>query len=98
MTDSVIWLIVALAVLTYATRFGGHIVLSLFKNIHPRVEAALDAVPAAVIAAIVAPSVLLSGTPEIIAAICAIVLSYRFSMLTVVVVATIIVALLRLVI
>ncbi|MBL4647222.1 MAG: hypothetical protein COA52_04360 [Hyphomicrobiales bacterium] len=98
MTDSLLWLIAALAVLTYATRFGGYIILSRFKNIHPRVEAALDAVPAAVIAAIVAPSVILSGAPEIIAAVFAVALSYRFSMLGVVAASTLLVALLRLVI
>jgi uncharacterized membrane protein len=36
-------------VLTYLARVGGHLVLSRFERIHPRVEAGLNAVPAAVL-------------------------------------------------
>ena len=41
--------ILAGAFLTYLTRIGGHLILSRFEHIHPRVEAALNAVPAAVL-------------------------------------------------
>lgn len=73
--------IVALAVVTYATRFGGHVILARFGALHPRVEAGLDAVPGAVIAALVAPSVLSQGLPGAIAAGAAILLCFRFSMI-----------------
>ncbi|MEP0519805.1 MAG: AzlD domain-containing protein [Hyphomicrobiales bacterium] len=89
------WLIVTLGALTYATRFGGHVVLSRFKRINPRLEAALDAVPAAVITALVAPAAFLTGPAEFIGAAMAVLLSFRLSMLSVVVLSTGTVALLR---
>lgn len=60
-------IILAGAVLTYLTRAGGHIVLSRFERIHPRVEAALNAVPAAVLATLVAPAAYNGGPAEIAA-------------------------------
>lgn len=50
------WIIVAGAVVTYLTRIGGHLLLSRFDRIHPRIEAGLDAVPAAVLTTLVAPA------------------------------------------
>lgn len=73
-------LIVALGVATYATRIGGHLILSRFETIDPRVEAALDAVPAAVLTAIVAPAAL-AGPAEAIAAIVAVLCALRFPIL-----------------
>ena len=35
------WIVLTGALATYLTRIGGHLVLSRFKTIHPRVEAAL---------------------------------------------------------
>jgi uncharacterized membrane protein len=61
------WIILAGAVVTYMTRIGGHLVLSRFQRIHPRVEAGLNAVPAAVLTTLVAPSVLSAGPAELIA-------------------------------
>jgi uncharacterized membrane protein len=49
-------IIIASAVLNYMTRIGGHLVLSRFGALNPRVEAALNAVPAAVLTTLVAPS------------------------------------------
>ena len=37
--STTVWIILAGAVLTYLTRIGGHLVLSRFEHIHPRVEA-----------------------------------------------------------
>jgi len=61
------WIIAAAAVMTYLTRIGGHLVISRFDFIHPRVEAALNAVPAAVLATLVAPAALNAGPAEWIA-------------------------------
>lgn len=58
------WLIIALAVLTYLTRILGDLVLSRFDNIHPRVEAGLNAIPAAVITTLVVPPALTKGPIE----------------------------------
>jgi uncharacterized membrane protein len=52
------------AVLTYFTRIGGHLVLSRFGTLHPRVEAGLNAVPVAVLTTLVAPAALTQGWAE----------------------------------
>ncbi len=74
------WLIVTLGLVTYATRIGGHLILSRFGRLNPRLEAALDAVPAAVMTAIVAPMALATGPLESIAAAIAVVAALRLSM------------------
>lgn len=56
--------ILAAACLTYLTRIGGHLVLSRFERIHPRVEAALNAVPAAVLTTLFAPTLVFGGPAE----------------------------------
>ncbi|TWG64779.1 MULTISPECIES: AzlD family protein [unclassified Aminobacter] len=58
------WIIIAGAVVTYLTRVGGHLVLSRFERIHPRVEAGLNAVPAAVLTTLVAPAATTGGVAE----------------------------------
>lgn len=58
------WIIIAAAVATYLTRVGGHLVISRFESIHPRVEAGLNAVPAAVLTTLVAPELLNAGPAE----------------------------------
>lgn len=61
------WIIVWASIVTYMTRVGGHLVLSRFEHIHPRVEAGLDAVPAAVLTTLVAPAVIGAGPIELAA-------------------------------
>ncbi|WP_306117735.1 MULTISPECIES: AzlD family protein [unclassified Roseitalea] len=65
------------AVATYLTRIGGHVVLSRFSSIPPRVEAALEAVPAAVLAAIVAPYFVYEGLAESLTLVVAALLALR---------------------
>lgn len=51
-----VWLLIGLAaVLTYGTRFAGHLLLSRIDTIPPRLDAALNAVPAAMLITIVTP-------------------------------------------
>lgn len=69
--STTLWIIFAGAVLTYLTRVGGHLVLSRFDHVHPRVEAGLNAVPAAVLTTLVAPAAMSGGAPEIIALVVA---------------------------
>ncbi len=88
-------LILALAAATYATRIGGDLVLSRFKNINPRVEAALDAVPIAVITAIVVPAALATGIAETCAVAVTIAASFRLSTNISIVAGVVTVALLR---
>jgi uncharacterized membrane protein len=61
--STTVWVILAGAVLTYFTRIGGHMALSRFERIPPRLEAALDAVPAAVLTTLVAPDVVYTAGP-----------------------------------
>ncbi len=67
--DDLTLLFIACAAVTYATRCGGHLILSRFGTIHHRVSAALDAVPTAVMAALVAPSLVTHGPAEVLAII-----------------------------
>ena len=60
-----VWIILWGALATYAARAGGYIVLARFKTLNPRLEAALNAVPAAVLTTIVAPALLTGGPAEL---------------------------------
>ena len=80
--SDVLWIILAGAVVTYLTRVGGHLVLSRFKRVHPRVEAALDAVPAAVLTTLVAPALVSAGPAELAALAVAGLIAIRGGMLT----------------
>ncbi|MBC8129899.1 MAG: AzlD domain-containing protein [Rhizobiaceae bacterium] len=83
MTD--VWLLILLCgVLTYLTRIGGHVVLTRFGTIPPRLEAALDAVPAAVLTTIVAPVLITGDWPERIAILLCALLSLRLPLILVV--------------
>jgi uncharacterized membrane protein len=63
-----VWTIIGAAIVTYAARAGGHLVLSRFRRIPPRVDAALNAVPAAVLATLVAPAAVTSAPARAIQA------------------------------
>jgi uncharacterized membrane protein len=76
-----VWIILAGAVMTYLTRIGGHLVLSRFERVHPRVEAGLNAVPAAVLTTLVAPAAVSAGPAELIALLVAGIVSLRFGMM-----------------
>lgn len=95
MSAAMLWVIVAGAVLTYLTRIGGHLVLSRFERVHPRVEAGLNAVPAAVLTTLVAPAVLTAGPAELAALTVAGLLSLRFGMLPMFVIAAVVLIAMR---
>ncbi|MGU3398203.1 AzlD family protein [Brucellaceae bacterium D45D] len=80
--STTLWIIAAGAVLTYLTRIGGHLVLSRFDRLHFRVEAALNAVPAAVLTAIVAAPASDHGWRELIVLIFCVMLSLRVGLMT----------------
>ncbi|RVB74873.1 MULTISPECIES: AzlD family protein [unclassified Mesorhizobium] len=75
--STTLWIIIAGAIATYLTRIGGHLVISRFENVHPRVEAGLNAVPAAVLTTLVAPAALGAGPAEWAALIVAGLVSLR---------------------
>jgi len=76
------WITVAAAIATYLTRVGGHLVISRFERIHPRVEAGLNAVPAAVLTTLVAPAMLDAGPAEWAALVIAALVALRGGLLS----------------
>jgi uncharacterized membrane protein len=81
MSDNV-WIILAAAVATFITRAGGFWVLSLFQTIHPRVEAGLNAVPAAVLTTLVVPQIVNGGVAEIASIAVAALVGIRTGMIS----------------
>lgn len=80
--SSTFWVILAGALATYLTRIGGHLVISRLERIPPRVEAGLNAVPAAVLTTLVAPAVLTAGPAEWLALIVAGLVALRGGLLS----------------
>ncbi|PZM13616.1 AzlD family protein [Rhizobium tubonense] len=72
-------LIAAAAIVTYLTRFGGYVLITRMARIPPRMEAALNAVPAAVLTTLVAPAFFNGGTDTKVAMAIALVVGLRFS-------------------
>ncbi|ARO30912.1 MULTISPECIES: AzlD family protein [unclassified Rhizobium] len=71
--------ILAAAVATFATRIGGYILITRMKSIPPRMEAALNAVPAAVLTTLVAPAFFIGGWESKLALIVALFVGLRIS-------------------
>ncbi|MBY5333464.1 AzlD family protein [Rhizobium leguminosarum] len=71
--------ILAAAVATFATRIGGYILITRMKSIPPRMEAALNAVPAAVLTTLVAPAFFIGGWESKLALIAALFIALRFT-------------------
>ncbi|MEN3793392.1 AzlD domain-containing protein [Fulvimarina sp. MAC3] len=93
---SEIWLIILLAgLLTYLTRIGGHLLIKVIGTLPPRLEAALDAVPAAVLTTIFAPVMISGDWPERIALGLCGVLALRVPLIAVVAIGAGFVALMR---
>lgn len=74
-------IIVAAAIATYATRFGGYVLITRMKRIPPRVEAALNAVPAAVLTTLVAPAAVTGGLDVSLALAAALLVGLRLGVL-----------------
>ncbi|OCJ05162.1 hypothetical protein A6U87_14165 [Rhizobium sp. AC44/96] len=72
-------IILAAAVATYATRIGGYILITTMKRIPPRMEAALAAVPAAVLTTLVAPAFFTGGWESKLALVVALLVGLRVS-------------------
>lgn len=90
-----LYLIVAAAVATYVTRFGGYVLITQLKNIPPRIESALNAVPAAVLTTLVAPAFVYGGMDVAAAMLVAFVVGLRFSTLRMLLVGWIAVMMIR---
>lgn len=77
--------ILGMAIATYATRLAG-LALAGRLQLSPRAQAAFDAIPPAVLVAVIAPSALATGWPETVAALLAALAATRLPLLGVVVV------------
>jgi uncharacterized membrane protein len=74
--------ILAAALATYATRVGGYLLIKSMTTIPPRMEAALNAVPAAVLTALVAPSFVYGGLDVTVTLVVALLIGLRAPTLT----------------
>lgn len=93
---SEIWLLIVLsALLTYGTRIAGHLLLSRLSTIPPRLEAALDAVPPAMLITIATPAFVDGGWAERGVIALSGLLALRISLLGTVIIGTAAIALLR---
>ena len=91
-----IWLVVVFAgALTYATRIAGYLIVVRIGAIPPRLDAALNAVPAAVLTTIVTPALVGGGWPEKVAIIACFFLTFRLPLIVTVALGTAFVALAR---
>lgn len=71
-------LIAAAAIVTFLTRIGGYILIIKMTRIPPRVEAALNAVPAAVLTTLVAPAFFIGGWDTKVAMLAALLVGLRY--------------------
>jgi uncharacterized membrane protein len=86
--------IIAMAVVTYATRIGGLALQDRLK-VGPRARAALDAIPPVVLVAVIAPSLLATGWRETAASAVTIVAATRLPLIATVAVGIMIIVALR---
>ena len=79
--------ITGMAIATWATRIGGYLIISRL-TLSGRLQAAMEALPPAILSAIVAPMALTTGAAETIAAAVTILTAYRFPTIVAIVVGT----------
>lgn len=77
------WLIIAAGLVTYLTRIFGFMVIERIGALHPRIEAGLNAVPAAVLTTIFVPPALTQGWPEFLAMVIAFGFAFRLGVIPV---------------
>ncbi|MFT4163236.1 AzlD family protein [Shinella sp.] len=88
-------IIAAGAIATYLTRIGGYVFITRMKRIPPRAEAALNAVPAAVLTTLVAPAAVAGGLDVTLTMAVAFLVGLRISLLPMLGVGWIVVMILR---
>ncbi|WP_342361313.1 AzlD family protein [Terrarubrum flagellatum] len=88
--------IIAMAVVTYLTRIAG-LALPANMKMSPRVKSAFEAIPPAVLVAVIAPTALATGWRESLAAVVCILAATRLPLLGVVGVGVVTIVLLRLI-
>jgi uncharacterized membrane protein len=88
-------IIAAGAIATYLTRVGGYVFITRMKRIPPRAEAALNAVPAAVLTTLVAPAAVTGGLDVSLTMAIAFLAGLRLSLLPMLAVGWLVVMVLR---
>jgi len=89
------WVIIAgMALMTAFTRYAGYLVLAR-ANLSERALDALNAVPASILTAIIAPTVLTTGIAESLAALVTIVVAWRFPALAAIIAGVVVILLFR---
>lgn len=86
--------ILAMAVATYATRIAGLWVVSHLRPT-PVLTAALDAVPVAILTAVIVPAIARGGAPDLLAALVTLLAAFRLPLLATVAVGVVSVVALR---
>ncbi|MFC0809394.1 AzlD family protein [Ensifer sp. P24N7] len=86
--------ILAMAVATVLTRIGG-LVLIRFVTIGPKQKRALEAIPPAVLMAVIAPTALVTGPAETLATLATALVATRLPLLAAVAAGVIVVAVVR---
>ncbi|WP_102958952.1 AzlD family protein [Mangrovicella endophytica] len=80
-----LWVIILLSgLLTYVTRIGGYLIVARAGKLSPRMEAGLNAVPAAVLTTIVVPSLVDGTWAERLIVLACLVLSLRLPLIGVI--------------
>jgi uncharacterized membrane protein len=72
--------ILCMGAVTYVTRIGGDLLMRN-RTLGPRMTATLNAVPPAVLMAVIAPSVLSAGPAEAIAGVVTLIAAFRLPLL-----------------
>ncbi|UZD91510.1 AzlD family protein [Cognatishimia activa] len=88
-------LIFLCALITYGVRSGGHILMAYFGAVNHRIEAGLNAVPIAVLSALVAPTIVAGHWSDAVAIIVVCLLSLRISILPAIAIGVLLLAILR---
>ncbi|MBL8589093.1 MAG: AzlD domain-containing protein [Methylobacteriaceae bacterium] len=86
--------ILVMAATTFATRFAGFL-LPAKLDLSPRAQAAFEAIPAAVLIALVAPTMLATGWRETLASVIAMIAATRAPLIPVVIAGVAAIVLLR---
>jgi uncharacterized membrane protein len=77
-SPDMLFVILAAAVATFLTRIGGYVMITRMKTVPPRMEQALNAVPAAVLTTLVAPAFFNGGWDVKIAMLVALLVGLRY--------------------
>lgn len=89
-----LWIILGMAVVTYLTRIVGYFGIG-HRKISPRLNNVLEAVPGAVLIAVIAPAILNQGLAGAVAGAITILAAWRLPLLAVVAIAVITAAIAR---